>query len=593
MADKISKKTISDLIMETDGSKNSIPEGFEEVTIPDGFEEVNTTASASPIDVLGKIGRSVGSGVSGLAQGLSLGTADELTAGLSVPSGMLENLIAGRQVPGIGEQYKLNIEAQRAREAAQKAENPLEYMGAEAVGAVAPALVSGGLGLAKTGIQAAAPMIKQAIAPAKKAGLDLAAEVMKRVGGGAAQGATAGVGYSNADTPAGAIDAALLPAAIGGAIPGLGAAGRFLKNKTVDFIGKPIASILSGVPESAINTKVAMPGLVERVKTTDKSDIAQALFDKVESIKKSTGNTAAKKVLKDSGKRYPVSNIIGEINDSIKKVKSDKIFANSDYGKSAIQELEKYAENARTSSQNRTLSLLEVMELNRLMRKGVSYGEGMHGFENEVNNRLKEAAKGVDTKLKQYAEIHAPEFKPIMKDLYERMQALGDLAGKDKSPEQLYNWAKTLTDVGTGKSKATTASKQLLDLEKYGIMPELQAVQAKEAAEKFAAPGGMTGYFPGIGMGGGVLMAGGQIAGDIASGKDIDVTKALASGAVGLGGGLLARKYGGRVSEKIIDSLAQTRKGQTSPMISTAAQRAAIQQLAKTGEKKPMSEIPE
>lgn len=194
--------------------------GFEEVPLDEGFEEVpldnlspSVTAAEPPTN---NDGFDYQAGLSGLAQGTTLGFSDELGATADVAS----DYLTGNSV---GKKWR---EYQKLREAANKADaerSPMSYTTGEIGGAIGAGLITAGLG---TG-GAAASIARSTLGPGAEA--FLAAKNAGIVGSaasglveGAGLGAIQGLGTSQRDINdlTGLAKDAASAATIGGAIGG-------------------------------------------------------------------------------------------------------------------------------------------------------------------------------------------------------------------------------------------------------------------------------------------------------------------------------------------------------------------------------------
>ena len=207
--------------------------------------------------------------IRGTAQGATMGFADELTAGA-------EGLLNPRGLPA-DQRFATPLAESRANYAAAQQANPKTYMGGEIVG-----------GLASAAIPVAGP-----------------ASLAGKIGLGAAQGAAAGLGYSEDKASPEGIKSALTGAAIGGAIPGvLGVAGKLLPGVKGSIVNSPIAggSRLFGASEESAKTYKNMlqnPELFEAARAGK-----SAVLDNVDEFYKPLAQETIATIKSAVGKEY-------------------------------------------------------------------------------------------------------------------------------------------------------------------------------------------------------------------------------------------------------------------------------------------------
>ncbi len=210
------------------------------------------------------------SAVRGLAQGASLGFADELTGGLGALS---ETVLGGRPLSDFGDIYAKERDESRANYDAAKEYNPKTYMGAEIGGGIATAFVPG-LG---------------ALNAAK------GAQIGTVMGKGALQGALTGLGGSSADD----VKEMAADTAMGGTLGAIGGGLGYSAGKAIGGVTDTLAD--SKVGQYLLNKYRALSGGV-----ADKlDDVAELQAARALGLERGT----EKAIQKDIGKN--ASNLVG------------------------------------------------------------------------------------------------------------------------------------------------------------------------------------------------------------------------------------------------------------------------------------------
>lgn len=271
------------------------------------------------------------SGLRGAAQGATFGFEDELAGGLSGALAAPGALFGGK-FDDIINAYRQTRDSERAANKSAEEANPKTFLASNIGGSLIPALLTGGASEGAT----AASLGSDAASAAKAGGL------LSRLGGavktGAAAGAAAGLGNSDADLTQGDIGGAIGDtvsggvngAALGGLLQGglegakvvgaglKGAAQSIGKTKTARQIGEAFGYGKEGidlVTEEGLQT--ASKNLIDKAKEFGLAT-KQAYKDAGQKIRN------AQAQIKESGQTFDISDEISKVEEVLGKLKTSK-----------------------------------------------------------------------------------------------------------------------------------------------------------------------------------------------------------------------------------------------------------------------------
>lgn len=396
--------------------------------------------------------------VRGVAQGATMGYADELTG---LAGAAKETLFGGKDFSQFGNIYRTERDSSRSNYEKARKDNPKLFTTGEVGGSIATSLIPG-LGIAK--------------------GAKFIPAVLKA---GAIGGIQAG-GLSNSDITKGegtdfvkdVVPGVATGGLMQGAFSGIGAIGRSLKPTT---IAKKAGNIMLGAPEDAMERYIKNPDAIKNADSL--SDLASKLSDVADDLKTASiqGSKKSREILKESGKTVRSSSIqkilrdkADEITKSFEGVEgsASKVKAR-DY---LLREAEKYGKKDVELSANRIKDLVQDLE------DGANW-QTSPGVFNEFGNRVaKEMRHSVDQILKgdnKYAEA----MKLVAKDtdLVNRLSPLVKNSDITKN---------TMRAIGRGKKEEAFALMDEID-QHLGtkFVESIQNSLAKEALSKGATNG--------------------------------------------------------------------------------------------------------
>jgi hypothetical protein len=516
------------------------PEAFD----PDKFlaetAPANPKASPEGVDVKGI----ANSAMRGVAQGSTLGFADEATAGIGGLLDYVQAKLGQRGDIGLSDAYHTRRDAIRRADAQAQAEHPGVYAGGELAGGLATAFAPG-LGALNVG---------------KGAGL------VEAVGKGAALGGLAGAGGAKeiTDVPGEALRGAAVGGAVGG---GLHVAGKVAGAVADKLRPEKAASILLNAPEGAVKRYIEDRAAVNAARPRDQ--LVEDFLGRMEGLNSdvSGGSQASRDILAQEGKKVTGSQISDILNakadeilhrsegviddpqiaaayrwlrDTAEKYKpqipgevtSDLQKTLLDIGIDSDTVAKMPAEAERHLSTNRVKDLLQTLD------KRTEYGSAPGQF-SAIDDRIRQDVRGqIDRLLKDESPAYTEQMKKVAAD----SRLLNEVADLAKSPQGFDNLLKRTQ---RGNTPHLMQSLEAFDKRTGGgLIRELQDSAVKDALNRGAINGSRNEL-----LYGGMADAIGEAIGGL-PGK-------IAGRTVGLLGGATVDKYGPAMARRIVDSSAQ------------------------------------
>jgi hypothetical protein len=489
---------------------------------PDDWQDVAPPAAPRP-----KKSR-LESSISGLADMFSFGFSDELGAGMTA------GVAAPFKKETFGQLYDQYLNEQRRHKAEAEEDNPGWYLGGQAVGAVVPAVASGGSSLLARGYQALTPTAGRGI--------------LSNLGRGAVAGGLYGAGQSNA-RPTDSFDKAeeftgdvLGGAGIGAGMTGLMGAGGALA-RTVASKVKPTAvgSVMLGLPQEAAELYVKNPAAVNAAKPREQ--LTQDLIGSIGSLKDEvlSGSQASRDLLAQEGKT-----LTGGAIAAAAKKRKDLIIARSEgvleaEDAATVNWLDDIANRYGGSEEQaaRTFSTNRAKDLVQKTRRQVDF-DASPGKIAPIDDRVKKSfAADIDQMLKSESPAYTEQMKGVAKDAG-LLEEVSSLAG---TPQAMDNLLKRVQ-----RDRAYFPAQKIGELDKRlgtNYLRDLKLSQAKEAFERGASgPGGsrMVNLYKEIGREFG------------------EKTNIPFGGSIGAITGATMDRYGPAVGKKILDATARSRE---------------------------------
>lgn len=443
------------------------------------------------------------SAISGTADMLTFGFSDELGAGARAA------FAAPFKDESFGQLYDTYLDEQRAHKAQAEEDNPGYFLSGNIAGGVIPAVATGGssaAGPVGRGLRSA----YSALMPTAERG------VISNLGRGAAAGALAGAGQSNArpSEDAGSLLGDISKgAAMGGATTGLfsalGGVGSYVADK---LRPTKIGSFMLGMPEEAAKLYVKNPEAVDNAMT--RQQVTQRVLDSIDQLRDDVigGSKASREILSEEGTRVvgdEISKLANTEASAIRKrsegVMDDRMKATYNWLKRTARDwksptpdddlvrtlaasrgiTEEESRAALQEELTRKFTTNRIKDLVQASRQRVDYKTGRGDISPVDDVVRKRFVSKIDELLKGESPGYAEHMKGVAKDA-DLLERVSSLAGSPQAMDNLLN--------RVARERAFFPAQTLGELDKRmgtQTLRDLKLAQAKEAFSKGSAgPGG-------------------------------------------------------------------------------------------------------
>lgn len=478
------------------------------------------------------------SGISGLADTLTLGFSDELGAGMAA------GVAAPFKDETFGQLYDQYLNEHRAHKKAAEEDNPGSYLTGNVAGAVIPAVATGGSSVAPRALGPIGRGLSrgyQALSPAAGRG------IISNLARATAMGGVLGAGQSNA-RPWDSMDKAeefagdvVQGGVLGGSMAGLlGAGGAVARNVGSKLKPTAIGSVMLGLPQEAAELYVKNPAAVNAAKP--RQEITQDLLGSIGSLKDEVlgGSSTSRKILAEEGAQVPRAELAALADQRADQLaaKSEGVFDDPQI-EAAYKWLKNMAQKLRGEEEGASFSANRVKDLVQSTRRPVNFDLKPGQF-SPVDDRVRTGfAHDVDQLLKGKSPAYTEQMKGVAKD----SALLEEVSGLAGSPQAMDNLLARVQ-----RERAYFPAQKIAELDKRmetNYLQDLKLSQAKEAFQKGpVGPGGsrMVNLYKEIGREMG------------------EKTKLPFAGSIGALTGATVDKYGPAIGKQILDAAAKSRE---------------------------------